>query len=236
MIINNESYCIGIITYSKRKEFIKNLLNDIRLQSEIPIYLAINCDYNQPFDDEYRKFILELCLQYNNVYPSFYLKFRGSAKIWNDILINTSYDNILILNDDGRVKNNFINDIINHKISTNNNTILKTNSGWASFIVNKKYIQSVGYFNEYYIGIGFEDCELVKRVGEFPSFDSGDWVDLHHESKNTFPKNEENQEEKKYSIFNKNIFNNNYNIYSPSQINFRPYEYFYEENYDKIFE
>jgi hypothetical protein len=235
MIINNESYCVGIITFSKRKNYIENLISDIRSQNIIPIYLAINCDYNQPFDNDYRKFILNLCLQYDNIYPSFYLKFRGSAKIWNDIIINSSYDNILILNDDGRVRNNFINDIIDYKVSTNNDTILKTNNGWSSFVVNKKYIQSIGYFNEYYIGIGFEDNELVRRVGEFPSFNSKDWEDLHHESKNTFPKNEENQDEKQYSSFNRNLFSTDFT--PPTlETSFRPYESFYEENYNKIFD
>lgn len=237
MIVNNESYCIGIITYSKRKEFIKNLLNDIRLQSEIPVYLAVNCDYQQSFDNNYRNFILDLSLKYDNIYPSFYLKFRGLAKLWNDIIINSCYDNILMLNDDGRVKNNFINDIINYKIAINNTTILKTNNLWASFIVNKQYIQSIGYFNEYYLGMGFEDSELVRRVGEFPAFMSEDWIDLNRESVETFPKNETKQgpEWKYYSSFNSNLFNNHYSEYTIPGANFRPYESFYEENYNKIF-
>jgi len=235
MIVNNESYCIGIITYSKRKEFIKNLLDDIRLQSEIPVYLAINCDYQKSFDNDYRNFILNLCLEYSNIYPSFYLKFRGLTKLWNDIIINSCYDNVLLLNDDGRIKNNFINDIINYKITTNNDNILKTNNGWSSFIVNKKYIQSVGYFNEHYLGMGFEDSEFVKRTREYPTFMSSDWVDLYHDAKQTFPKNENNAGEKEYSNFNKHIYHNEFGTYSSPGINFRPYESFYEENYNKIF-
>lgn len=238
MIRNDESYCIGIITYSKRKNYIETLLCDIREQSDIPVYLAVNCDYNQPFDNDYRKFILELSTKYDNVYPSFYLKFRGSSKLWNDIITNSNYDNILMLNDDGRVKNNFINDIINYKITTKNNTILKTNHGWASFIVTKRFIQSVGFFNEFYIGIGFEDYEFVKRVGEFPSFNSPDWVDLELESKQTFPGNENKLEDslKSYSSFNYTLFNSRYHEFTKPECNFRPFEEFYNDNFDKIFE
>jgi len=239
MVVNNESYCVGIITYSQRKNFIKDLLSDIRLQSEIPVYIAVNCDYQKPFDNNYRAFILDLCLKYDNVYPSFYLKFRGLSKLWNDIIINSCFDNILLLNDDGRIQNDFIKNIINHKIGTNNDTILKTNEGWSSFIVNKKYIQSVGYFNEYYLGIGYEDSEIVKRTTEYPSFSSEDWIDLNKETINTFPKNNIDSKEinlKKYSSFNNNIFNNKYPQYTTSGCNFRPYESFYEENYNNIFE
>ena len=112
MIVNNQTYGIGIMTYSKRKTYIENLLCDIRLQSNIPVYLAVNCDFKQPFDENYRNFILELCRKHPAVFVSFYLKFRGSAKLWNDMIVNTSYDNLIIMNDDVRLHNNFINDFV----------------------------------------------------------------------------------------------------------------------------
>ena len=235
MIINNKSYCVGIMTYSKRREYVTTLIDDIRKQSTIPIYLAVNCDYGLEFDNDYRNYILQLCLRYENVYPNFYLKFRGCAKIWNDIVINSSYDNCLILNDDCRILNNFINDIIQFKISTKTDTIVKTNSCWSSFLVDKKYLTEAGFFNEYYIGIGFEDTEFVHRLGEYISYDTSDWISLTEQSKQTFPRNEtlSTDHPKQYSSFNHRLFDN-LKLISKGE-NFRPYEKYYMDNYNQIF-
>jgi|688.fasta_scaffold181859_3 hypothetical protein len=234
MNVNNQTYCIGIMTYSKRKEYVTTLIEDIRKQSTITIYLAVNCDYNEEFDDDYREYILNLCLQHKNIYPSFYLKFRGCAKIWNDIVINSCYDNCLILNDDCRILNNFINDIIQFKISNNINTIVKTNKCWSSFLVNKNYLTEVGFFNEYYIGIGFEDSEFIRRLGEYTSYITTDWISLTEQSKQTFPGNETllDDDAKQYSSFNHRLFHSGF---IGSDENFRPYEKYYMDNYNQIF-
>jgi hypothetical protein len=234
MIVNDQSYCVCIATYSKRKDYIKNLIEDIRKQSQdIPIYISVNCDYKKQFDNEYRKYILELASKHENVYLTFYLKFRGLSRMWNDMITNTCYDNCIIINDDSAIKNNFISDFINHKISTNNETILKTNNGWACFIVNYKYINSVGFFNENYIGIGFEDAEFVRRTLEYPAYMTEDFVDLNIEALHTFPTCEDdNVTVKEYSSFNKHMINSGQ---IGGGIHFRPFEQQYIDNYDKIF-
>lgn len=235
MNVNDQSYCIGIMTYSKRKEYIKNLINDIRLQSEIPIFIAVNCDYGKPFDEEYRQFMLELCSKHKLVFPSFYLKFRGSSKLWNDMIVNASYDNLIILNDDVSLKNQFIENFIKYKIDTQNNSILKVNSGWAGFCVNKTYIKSAGFFNEQYLGIGFEDSEFVRRHGDFPTYTTNDFLDLTNESLGTFPnmENVSHPSEKRYSVYNYRLINNGV---VGNNTNFRPYETEYDDKFDKIFE
>jgi hypothetical protein len=236
MIVDN--YCVGILTFSKRKKYIENLLNQIRLDSEIPVYLCINCDYNQPFDPKYRDFILKLCLKHKNVYPLFYLKFRGLSKAWNDMVINACYDNMIIMNDDSTIQSGFFDEIVNqyeHLYENEPKQILKINNGWACFIVNKEYLTSVTFFNEKYIGIGFEDAEFVRRHGEFPGYVTEKFIDLASEleSLNSFPKNENitMQSEKSYTSINVEIFQSNSGDYQ----NPKPYEQFYVENYNKIF-
>ena len=180
MIINNESYAVGIFTFSKREEYLAELVNDIRKDNDtIPIYLAVNCDYNKSFDEEYRKFILNLSSSFFAVYPSFYLKFRGTSKIWNDIIVNTAHDNVFVLNDDVRIKSGFFDEIINHKISTNNNSILKFDKTWCGFLVNRNFMKSAGFFNERYQGIGFEDTEFVRRHGDYPFLMTDKFVNLY---------------------------------------------------------
>lgn len=235
MIVNGQSYGIGIMTYSKRIDFIKQLLIDIRSQSdEIPIYLAVNCDYNEPFNENYRRTILELVNSHPYVYVTFYLKFRGSSKLWNDMIVNTSFDNLIIINDDVRLLNNFIHDFINYKVNVlNSNKITKVNNGWACFCVNKNYIKSAGFFNEHYIGIGFEDAEFVRRNGDFPSYHTTDFVDLNFEAWNTFPTFNNSQTHKLYSNYNHRLL---HTIDHGTNINYRPYEDIYDKDFNKIFQ
>jgi len=119
--------------------------------------------------------------------------------------------------------------------SRNINSIVKTNSCWSSFLVNKNYLTNAGYFNEYYIGIGFEDTEFVHRIGEFISYDTNDWISLTEESKRTFPGNEsaEINSSKHYSSFNHRLFDET-RLISVGE-NFRPYEKFYIDNFNQIF-
>lgn len=236
MIVDN--YCVGILTFSKRKKYIENLLNQIRLDSDIPVYLCVNCDYNQPFDPKYRDFILKLCLKHKNVYPLFYLKFRGLSKAWNDMVVNACYDNLIIMNDDSTIQPGFFDEITNQYeqlYANETKRILKINNGWACFIVNKEYLTSVTFFNEKYIGIGFEDAEFVGRHGDYPGHMTEKFIDLasEPESFNSFPKNENitMQSEKSYTSINIEIFHSN----SRDHQNPKPYEQFYVENYNKIF-
>lgn len=229
------NYCIAITTFSKRQKYIKTLVESIRAQSDIDIYLCINCDYKEPFNEEYRKFILGLCLEYTNIYTTFYLKFRGLTKMWNDAIINGCKQYTCIMNDDVVVTEGFIDELITNNES--NSTILKVNHGWACFVVNKEYLESSGFFNEYYIGIGYEDSDFVRQRGEMPGFYTDKFIDLGSESEslNSFPKKVEevlvNQSDKIYSTFNINLYHANGIEY----VNPRPCESYYTQNSNSIF-
>lgn len=245
MLNNGKSYCIGIVTYSKRKEYVERLIDDLRKQTTTSIFLAINADYKKDFDNKYRNFILNLCAKYENVYPSFYLKFKGLAKLWNDLIINCGHDNCIILNDDIIIKDGFINNLIQHKERIGNNTIMTTNNMFCAFVVNKNFMDSIGYFNEYYIGIGFEDYEFHRRMrrlnllvdGDIQTFKTNDFVNLTEESVSTFIGNENNKpgDSKTYSNVNNVIFHSGTIEGEGMDLHFRPFEKFYEANYDNIF-
>jgi hypothetical protein len=229
------NYCIAITTFSKRQRYIKNLVHSIRAQSDIDIYLCVNCDYNEPFDEDYRKFIMGLCSEYSNIYTTFYLKFRGLTKMWNDAIINGCKQYTCIMNDDSIVTEGFIDELVAN--NANNQDILKINNGWACFIVNKDYLENSGFFNEYYIGIGYEDCDFVRQRGDKPGYTTNKFIDLASESEsfNSFPKHIEGdlarQDDKVYSTFNINLYHAN-NI---GYVNPRPCESYYTQNSNNIF-
>ena len=54
------SFAIGITTFKARFERVKTLISSIRSKGDWTIVLAINGEYNEPIDEEYRSKILKL--------------------------------------------------------------------------------------------------------------------------------------------------------------------------------
>lgn len=93
---------IGITTFEHRfDQYFVPLLSKIReYDNDTEIVVAVNGEHNRDFEEDYRKRILEFLSTQRNVYPVFFPRFRGLSKLWNTIIINATYDHILILNDD----------------------------------------------------------------------------------------------------------------------------------------
>jgi predicted glycosyltransferase involved in capsule biosynthesis len=165
------TFDIGITTFSLRYDFVDNLVRNIRnLGIENNIFLCINGENNSNFSEEYRKKILKLCSDYNNVFPIFFVEMRGLSKMWNTLLIHSTKENLLILNDDISISTNNIFEVIYNHITTPEYFGLSIiNNTFSFFVVNKKFIDELGYFDERLLGFGEEDgdimCRLNKKMG-----------------------------------------------------------------------
>jgi hypothetical protein len=160
-----ESFDIGITTFSLRLDLVETLIRQIRgfgIQNRI--ILCINGEKNGKFDKEYRKKILNICLEYDEIYPIFFIETRGLSKMWNTILNHSVLDNIFMLNDDLDIQTDEVfNMVYDHIRSSSYFGLTKVNNTWSYFIVNKKYIDSIGYFDERLLGFGEEDGDMEYR-------------------------------------------------------------------------
>lgn len=232
-------YSIGIVTHSKREEVFTKMIKDIRSQTDANIYVAINGDYKKTFNEEYRVRLMNLFFSYKNIYPSFYLQFRGLGKLWNDIVINSGYDDCIVTNDDITFLPGFFNDFIEAWLSSNREILKVGNSSnippnigpaWSTFFVNRRFLDSCGYFNEEFLGIGAEDSEFVKRNGDFGSFITDKYLNLAGQKKFTEDLTSEGAScFSKYHQFNFKLLEIRK---CSTETNFRPYEKFFLENYD----
>ena len=93
---------IGITTFEARFEkYFVPLLNTLReFDQEAEIIVAVNGEHKKNFGESFRKVVLNLTASHKNVFPVVFPQFRGLAKLWNTIIIHSSCENILILNDD----------------------------------------------------------------------------------------------------------------------------------------
>lgn len=168
MMSKYNNFDIGITTFSLRFGFVENLINQIRgLGVENNILLCINGEKDTNFDPEYRLKILKLCSDFDNIYPIFFTDVRGLSKMWNTLIIHSGCENILMLNDDIKINTDDIfqvtNDqIINHKF----NSLSLINNTFSFFLVNKRFINDLGYFDERLLGFGEEDGDIMFRVKE----------------------------------------------------------------------
>lgn len=156
---------IGITTFEHRfNEYFVPLLLKIReYDKDTEIIVAVNGEHNRDFGEDYRKRILEFLSSQRNVYPVFFPRFRGLSKLWNTIIINATYNHILILNDDIMITKRNTIENVQKNIQRNGGKSFVINKSWSHFVVSREEIDELGYFDERLLGIGEEDGDLTWR-------------------------------------------------------------------------
>jgi hypothetical protein len=148
--------------------------------------------------------------------------------MWNRGVISSNKEYQLILNDDLLFNKNILDNIELNNI----NDILTINNCFSHFIINKKFLQEFDYFNEYLLGVGFEDSDFVRRYKKLYSKDVPTLYDdsISHSRSKITTDNMDNLFHNKYSVYNRNIYDNLNLIH----INPYPLEKYYRDNKHKI--
>jgi len=248
------NFDIGITTFSARYDLVENTVNKIReLGIKNNIILCINGEKDGNFDEEYRKKILNLCSSSYNIFPIFFIEIRGLSKMWNTLIIHSTKDNILILNDDIHIFNSNIFEVVSNHIENNEYFGLsKINSTFSYFVVNKYFIDSLGYFDERLLGFGEEDGDITYRIIEKTGRDV---YNLNVQGVNNIISDIRHKDIEpgvgKYSFFNRDyIFNKKYNCINANSgisgmfgmvcdkiipdSHLYPYEEFFKQNKEKL--
>lgn len=162
-----ENITICITTFKRRLSLFKELVKSIKkIYPDIEIIVAINGEYNEGVDENYRKDILSFISSQKNVIPIMFTEFRSLSKLWNNLVILSKTNYNLILNDDLSFTNQNIIQEINDFISKNQKGIFTINNSWSHFVVSKIELDRLGYFDERLLTIGEEDDDMVWRYIE----------------------------------------------------------------------
>ena len=166
---------IGITTFKERFDsHFKFLLNDIK---GTPAIISVNASYKNGLCNEYRKQMLNLLsLHDDNVSPIFYQQMRGCAKMWNDLIIHSPTEHILICNDDIRIIDlkkliNNCNDMSKH------HDFFVINNTMSHFVISKKFAIEIGWFDERFLGFGHEDGDFIWRYKKMFNRDIPNYFD-----------------------------------------------------------
>lgn len=156
-------YTIGITTFQYRFEkYLKPLITSIKEQRpDIEIIVYVNAQYGKGLDENYRKSFLEFITKYDKIYPIVTPHFKGLSKMWNNIIVHSSNDNIFIFNDDISIENGFFEQI--DELFKTYNSSFRINNSFSHFQVNRTEVFEVGFFDERLIGLGEEDGDWCFR-------------------------------------------------------------------------
>ena len=157
---------ICIVTFKERADYIKRLISQIRQDHEAPnvdIVLAINGNNEEIMDENYRKDMLQLCHDTPNCYPLFCPEFKSLPKLWNTLTIFSRTEYNVILSDDVEYANQNIIGTIKQHIETTSDEFFKINGGFSHFVLTKKMLHKLKYFDERFIAHGEEDGDIIHQ-------------------------------------------------------------------------
>lgn len=237
---HENEFAICIMTFSKRLEQVMKLVHSFRAQTTADIFLGVNGPYKPPFDQEYRKSILNFCAAVPNTYCSFSVQFRGVAYTWNDMLVHCGHEYALINNDDIEILPGYMDEVTDFYFNKTDKGLTRVNSAFGSFFVSKTFMNAHGWFNEHYLGLGWEEIEFLDRRGHrtLPCSIFNTPKLVHIGLQPEFTKDIVSEGAKtvgtakgleKYHSFNKGLYDGK--SHNEPSASYRPYEKFYMDNY-----
>ena len=211
-------FSIGITTFQHRFDpYFVPLLNRIReYNQDVEIIVAVNGEHKVEFNEEYRSRILTFIAQQPNVFPILFPNFRGLSKLWNTIIIHSSHDRILMLNDDIMIEDSRFFRELASAIAKSEKQSFVINRSWSHFVISRTEIDELGYFDERLLGIGEEDGDMIwrylKAYGRPLKSFSLPWISNYADKTEDYrPINIHSRPGMKYSQFNRDfMFNEKY--------------------------
>lgn len=166
------NYTIFITTFNSRLELFKSIFLKVKKQRpDVEVLVMINGLTNQPFEEEYRKNVLEFVTPYPNTFPMVFPEFVSNARMWNLSCQFARTDKILMIQDDLDIDDNFFDEF--EKVLEQHDRCFILNGSFSSQLWDKRTIEEINWFDERYLGLGHEDgtyhIAYRQRFGHLPN-------------------------------------------------------------------
>ena len=159
------NYSIGIVTYVERFEkSFKQLAIELTNQfPDVEKNVILNGFPDSKKQLKYIKEATKFLSEIGFTRVLTYENHQALARGWNLLLINSEAPKVLILNDDCEIKPNFRHEFESQR---GERDWLFLNQSFSHFLVSKKTIKEVGWFDERFLGIGHEDGDYARRCAK----------------------------------------------------------------------
>jgi hypothetical protein len=155
---------IGIATFMDRYEScLVPLVRKLAfLFPAAEIIVVANGHVKQREQREYLSEIAAFCRLYPNVRLIAHQQPRGLSAIWNETILSSQSEQVLLLNDDVDVKTDFGRFL--RQAPCQRQQLVLFNSSWSHFMISKALFEAVGPFDEGLKEIGGEDDDYAARL------------------------------------------------------------------------
>jgi hypothetical protein len=160
----DNTFTLGITTYKERYEsYLKPLVKKlVYLFPETPIIIAVNGYHNQTEQEKYLLQISNWVKDFKNVSLITYKAPQGLCTLWNQILIKSISRKVFLMNEDIDISLNFKRDLMECGILDVEFGLI--NGSFSHYMLNKSILKKVGWFDERFPGIGYEDHDYEIRM------------------------------------------------------------------------
>lgn len=171
--ISNTTYTIGITTYIERLDtYLIPLIQRLNhLFADTQLIVAINGYHQREKQEAYLKKINGFLATYSNVICFDYLEPQGLCTLWNQMVLRCSTERLFIFNEDLQIAPQFRTDLEQSQALDHPMSVI--NKSYSHFMVTKALMREVGWFDERFPGIGYEDHDFEIRMalkGHTPFF------------------------------------------------------------------
>lgn len=162
--MKSSKYSIGVVTYHARfEEYLKPLINNLaRIFPDREILCVLNGHPDQTLQIKYLNEATDFLSQFPNVRYLAQATFQPLTKSWNQLISLSRTEKIAILSDDVYVGDVFREEL--ERVIIKHPTLFLLNKTWCHFVTTKETVRKVGWFEERFPGIGWEDNDYMFRM------------------------------------------------------------------------
>ncbi len=160
----NTEFSIGIVTYVDRynKFFQPLIVNLVTLFPDTEIVIAVNGYHDPLVQNPYLQDIAGFLGQFRNVKLIDFHGPQSLSKLWNLLIVHSSFEKVMILNDDIKISPFFRESLTKSPALKEDVALL--NRSWSHFLISKTIIKRVGWFDQRFPGVGNEDEDYESRL------------------------------------------------------------------------
>jgi Flp pilus assembly protein TadD len=157
-------YSIGVVTYLGRYEaYFQPLMRElVAIFPDREIVVFINGHYDIAKQTAYLRRVTAFLSAFPNVRYVTHIEHQSLARGWNHLVWMSGSSRVLICNDDLRIQPVFRKDMEAGLAAHPDFFVI--NRSWSHFIMSREVIRQVGWFDERFKGVGYEDGDYMVRL------------------------------------------------------------------------
>lgn len=136
---------------------------------DTPLNIIVNKDKSNEIDWDARSRLLSELSKYKELYLHMNNKPMGLAYNWNTGMFNSLSKKMIVMNDDIKILDLslFEQEIKKLDSELESTNLIKVDNGWAFFAINNKCLLDLGFFDERFFYVNYEDSDYEYRYINF---------------------------------------------------------------------